>query len=217
MNKLKALLPVFLLILSSTSCKHEIRDLDGHQYTTIKIGKQVWMRENLNVSHFRNGDPIVEAKSDREWYILGMEGKPAWCAQGNNADNEGTYGKLYNWYAVNDPRGLAPEGFHVPSDDEWTQMINFLGGNVLAALKMRAGSSNGTVQPVKETGFNGLAGGYRTTGGKFEGEGSYGYWWSATEVNKDAAWIRLLNYLYCNVYFSAYNKTYGFSVRCVKN
>ena len=219
MNKLKSFIPVLLslLLISSISCKREIRDQDGNLYTTVKIGKQVWMRENLNVSHFSNGDPIAEAKSDKEWFMLGLQGRPAWCAQGNNPENERTYGKLYNWYAVNDPRRLAPDGYHVPSDDEWTQMINYLGGNVLAALKMRTNTGAGTVQPVKEAGFNGLAGGYRTTGGKFEGAGSYAYWWSATEVNKDAAWIRLLNYVYCNVYFSAYSKTNGFSVRCLKN
>ncbi len=219
MNKLRIFPPVLLLLLLfvSTSCKREIRDLDGNLYSTVKIGNQVWMKENLNVSHFSNGDPIAEAKSAGEWIMLGMQKKPAWCAQGNNPDNERTYGKLYNWYAVNDPRGLAPEGFHVPTDDEWTQLINYFGGSVMAALKMRANTGAGTNQAEKGTGFDALSAGYRTVPGKFEGVGSYAYWWSTTEITKDAAWVRFLDYLYCNIYFSANNKASGFSVRCIRN
>ncbi len=219
MNYIKPAVSILLLSLFvfNSACKREVRDQDGNLCETVKLGKQEWMKMNLNVSHFRNGDPIPEAKSNKEWIIMGIQGKPAWCIQDNNPENESTYGKLYNWYAVNDPRGLAPNGFHIPTDDEWTQLINYLGGNVLAALKMRTNPTGETVQSVKEVGFAGLAGGYRTDGGKFEGEGSYAYWWSSTELNKEAAWIRLLNYLYCNVYFSAYSKANGFSVRCVKD
>ena len=93
---------------------------------SVKIGNQEWMSENLNVDHFRNGDIIPEVKSKEDWEEAGKNGQPAWCYYENDPKNGEKYGKFYNWYAVNDPRGLAPEGWHIPSDGEWTEMINFL-------------------------------------------------------------------------------------------
>ena len=95
-------------------------------FKSVKIGNQEWMSDNLNVDHFRNGDIIPEVKSKDDWKEAGKNGQPAWCYYENDPKNGEKYGKFYNWYAVNDPRGLAPEGWHVPSDGEWTEMINFL-------------------------------------------------------------------------------------------
>lgn len=109
-------------------------------YKSVKIGTQTWMTENLNVSNFRNGDPIPEAKTNEEWESARKEGKPAWCYFENDPKNGAKYGKLYNWYAVNDSRGLAPEGWHVPSDEEWWVLNDYLGGSTLVGAKMKSTS-----------------------------------------------------------------------------
>ena len=107
---------------------------------TVTIGTQVWMTKNLDVATFRNGDPIPQAKTDEEWDKANEKEQPAWCYYDNLPRNGEKYGKLYNWYAVNDPRGLAPEGWHVPSDAEWTVLIDYLGGGDVAGTKMKSKS-----------------------------------------------------------------------------
>lgn len=109
-------------------------------YKTVTIGAQVWMKENLNVSTFRNGDPIPEAKTDEEWKAAGDAKQPAWCYYDNDPKNGAKYGKLYNWYAVNDSRGLAPEGWHVPTDVEWSVLIGYLGGEKDITKKIKSTS-----------------------------------------------------------------------------
>lgn len=210
--------PIWLLTLSAlllASCSAGVRDIEGNSYATVKIGSQQWTSGNLNSGHFRNGDAIQEAKTPEEWIKLGREGKPAWCSYQNDPGNALKYGRLYNWYAVNDPRGLAPEGWHIPSDEEWTAMTGILGGGVMAALKMRvtgmAGSGN------ENKGFSGLPGGARSVNGAFYGMGSYGYWWSSTESSATASWMRVLNYEVCDINNISYDKGTGLSVRCVRN
>ena len=109
-------------------------------YKSVTIGTQVWMKENLNVSRFRNGDPIPEAKTAEEWQAAGDAKQPAWCYYDNDPKNGAKYGKLYNWYAVNDSRGLAPEGWHVPTDEEWTVLIGYLGGEKDITKKIKSTS-----------------------------------------------------------------------------
>jgi uncharacterized protein (TIGR02145 family) len=108
-------------------------------YKFVKIGTQTWMTENLNVSTFRNGDLIPEAKSEEEWKRAGENNQPAWCYYDNDPKNGTKYGKLYNWYAVNDSRGLAPAGWHVPTDAEWTTLSDYLGNEPSKKMK----STNG--------------------------------------------------------------------------
>jgi uncharacterized protein (TIGR02145 family) len=110
------------------------------QAQTVTIGAQVWTTKNLNVAIFRNGDPIPEAKTNEEWEAAGENKQPVWCYYENNAANGTKYGKLYNWYAVNDYRGLAPAGFHVPTDEEWTVLSTFLGGEDVAGKKLKSSS-----------------------------------------------------------------------------
>ena len=110
------------------------------QIQTVTIGTQVWMTKNLDVSSFRNGDGIPQAKTDEEWEAAGDNKQPAWCYYENNAANGTKYGKLYNWYAVNDARGLAPAGYHIPTDEEWTVLSTFLGGEDVAGKKMKSTS-----------------------------------------------------------------------------
>ncbi|MBU3715077.1 MAG: hypothetical protein FGM46_09040 [Ferruginibacter sp.] len=188
------------------------------QAQTVTIGKQVWMSENLNVDKFRNGDVIPEAKTDEEWKKAGEEGKPAWCYYDNDPKNGAKYGKLYNWYAVNDPRGLAPKGWHIPSDDEWTILTNFLGGAKVAGDKMKSktdwkGGGNGT----NSSGFSGLPGGNRFSNGPFKNISYFGVWWSSTENNTGDVWTRLLNYKYGNVNRNNDIEAGGFSVRCLRD
>jgi uncharacterized protein (TIGR02145 family) len=107
---------------------------------TITIGTQVWMTKNLDVATFRNGDPIPQAKTNEEWTKAGENKQPAWCYYENDPANGAKYGKLYNWYAVNDSRGLAPVGYHIPSDAEWTKLTDFLGGIGVAGAEMKSKS-----------------------------------------------------------------------------
>lgn len=187
----------------------------------VTIGKQVWMTENLNVDKFRNGDPITEAKTETEWREAGENGKPAWCYYNNNPDNGDRYGKLYNWHAVNDPRGLAPEGWKIPTKDDWVRLIDFLGGAGVTQKKLKSteywsDSGNGS----NESGFNGLPGGdrYMSSPGT-DGMGIHGMWWSSTEKNeKDAIAFRLTNYKVDDLddLLWAGSKYRGYSVRCLK-
>ncbi|HMG16609.1 MAG TPA: fibrobacter succinogenes major paralogous domain-containing protein [Saprospiraceae bacterium] len=189
--------------------------------------------ENLDEFYFRNDDEILEAKSDAEWTKAGNEWKPAWCYYENDPENGKKYGKLYNWYAVNDPRGLAPEGWHIPSKVEWEVLIEILGDPKLVGKKLknsfgwnrdehRNNDGNGT----NESGFAGLPGGSRESNGEYikllaenfpRTIGDYGVWWTSTEAQEDKAW----NILLCNFYdgFSIHHNLMGcgYSVRCFKN
>jgi uncharacterized protein (TIGR02145 family) len=195
---------------------------DGKVYKTVVIGNQTWMAENLNVSTFRNGDPIPEAKSDEEWVKAGQEGKPVWCYYNNDNASGTKYGKWYNWYAVNDARGLAPKGWHVPSHIEWTTLTEYLGGKDIAGEKMK--SSNGwfTSKFVNgngnnTSGFSGLPGGFRTASGSFFNYDDFGYWWHSSQFDTYDAWFGLLSYLGAYIKLSKYSKVSGLSVRCIKD
>jgi uncharacterized protein (TIGR02145 family) len=191
----------------------------SNNFKTITIGKQVWMSENLNVEKFRNGDPIPEAKTDEEWKKAGENKQPAWCYYNNDPANGEKYGKLYNWYAVNDLRGLAPEGWHVPSDEEWTILLNYLGGEEVAGAKLK--SQTGWVEDGNGTNiscFLGFPGGYRVSTGKFFDVGYNASWWSSTEMDTEIAWYRTLFFYDDWVYrFDRGVKRDGYSVRCLKD
>ena len=186
--------------------------------TVVQIGNQQWMLENLGADYFRNGDAIPEAKTQEEWLLAGKNKQPAWCYFENDKANGQKYGKLYNWYAVNDARGLAPEGWHVPTDLEWKMLSNQLGGEDFAGEKMKSSSGwNNQGNDSNSTGFTGLPGGYRYGAGSFRYVGSLGYWWSASEGSETAAWVRILS-LYDSFLTRELNyKSYGFSVRCVRD
>jgi uncharacterized protein (TIGR02145 family) len=113
-------------------------------FKQVKIGSQIWMAQNLNVDRFRNGDPIPEAKTNEEWQKAIEDKQPAWCYYGYSVANGVKYGKLYNWFAVNDPRGLAPVGWHVPTNNEWSILINYLGGYKVAGTKLKSTSGYST-------------------------------------------------------------------------
>jgi len=164
--------------------------IPGTQFKTVKIGNQIWMVENLNVDRFRNGDPIPEAKTDVDWLKAGKNKQSAWCYYDNNPSNGVKYGKLYNWYAVNDPRGLAPQGWHIPGDDEWTKLTDILGGEEVSGNKLK--SFNGWKENGNGSdnfGFTALPGGYSDNNGTCLGIGYFGHWWSATERYAMYAWL----------------------------
>lgn len=151
------------------------------RFAAVSIGGQVWMAQNLNVDRFRNGDPIPEARTDSDWKFANHQKQPAWCYYNNDSTQGATYGRLYNWYAVADPRGLAPEGWHVPSDAEWTLLTDGLGGRKEALMKLK--SSTGWYRGgngIDAVGFAGLPGGFRGMSGEFDNVGEDGYWWSAS-------------------------------------
>jgi uncharacterized protein (TIGR02145 family) len=180
------------------------------------IGNQIWEIENLDVSFFRNGDAIPEAKTDVEWEKAGDSGKPVWCYYDNSEANGQKYGKLYNGHAIIDPRGLAPEGSKVPSDEDWGILIEYLGGE-LAGKKMKSTSGwNENGNGSNESGFDGLPGGYRYFDGAFYCAGKYGYWWSSRWINTNYAPRYDLNYDNGFVAKDYSKKQYGYSVRCIR-
>lgn len=192
-------------------------DIDGTVYKTVQIGDQIWIVENLNVCRFKNGDPIPEAKTKGEWLQAGAERKPVWCYYENNLENGKKFGKLYNWYAANDPRGLAPEGWTVPNNGEWARLISNLGGSDQAGSKMKSTTgwvSNGSGDNYSR--FTALPGGGRTFDGDFTNIGDAAIWWSSLEQSAISAWGYNLNSPNASVLQGSFNKTTGLSVRCLK-
>jgi uncharacterized protein (TIGR02145 family) len=216
MNYKKVLNGIILIAFSFIlyACIGVSKDQDGNTLKIMRIKDQIWMAGNLDVSHFRNGDEITEVQTPEEWVKLGYEGKPAWC---NIPDGDTTNksGKLYNWYAVNDPRGLAPKGWHVATDDEWEEMIGFLGGGVLAAMTLTDSLSNNKTDNTY--GFSGFPAGGRDLNGQFKGYGILSMWWTSTEATESNSWMRLLNHNQCNIYLVNTSKAFGLSVRCIKD
>lgn len=223
-----------ILSLLNSSCERSFAESNSNMYLEtdhrvnpydtssakakeIKIGEQVWMLENLNVTHFQNGEKIPQAQTNSEWQKASNDKQPAWCWYAEDAKNGKKYGKLYNWYAVNHPAGLAPETWRIASDDDWTALTNFLGGHIGAAvaLKSKMGwfkDGNGS----NSTGFTALPSGYRmSTGGFLELE-RITSWWTSTEENPDRAWERSVGYGNKDVYRSYGYKGAGYAVRCVK-
>jgi len=196
----------------------QVTDYDGKTYNTVTIGTQEWMAENLNVEHYRNGDIIPQIQDNEKWNHL-VTG--AWRYYDNDSKKGKKYGKLYNWYAVIDSRGLAPDGWHIPSDDEWTELNDYLGGGrgVEEKLKSNSGwyhNSNGT----NESGFGALPGGFCYGNGEFHEISKYCYFWSTLEYKDKeykSAWCRYLDDVNSTMLRNACYKDCGLSIRCIKN
>lgn len=202
---------IFLIVTLFVGCGK--KDHDCNKITSVKIGNQEWMAENLDVSTFRNGDAIPEEKSNAEWERAGWECRPAWCYYNNNPENGKKYGKLYNWYAVNDARGLAPDGWHIPTISELEELKAAVNsdGNTLKTIGRGTGSGAGT----NTSGFSALLSGGRSD--YFRSLGKFTSFWSSTESNSTRANYLFLSYGGSIIGFYYGYKLIGFSVRCVKD
>jgi len=195
-----------------------VKDVEGNEYRTGTIGKQVWMAENLRTTKYRNGDLIPTtpgSKSD-----IRNEVKPIYQWTFSNTEkNTETYGRLYTWYAVTDNRGVCPVGWHVPTDAEWTALVTFLGGEVIAYTRMKEVGNDHWLKydtGSNDAGFYALPGGLRTFNGTFEDMGISGNWWTATEYDQSCAWYRHMKGDQNNISRYLCLKRNGLSVRCVK-
>jgi uncharacterized protein (TIGR02145 family) len=209
--KTSFILLVLLLVISNAGAQGK--------GTTIKIGTQTWMKKNLDVTRYRNGDPIPQVTDSVLWTALTTG---AYCYfENDSATYAATYGKLYNWYAVNDPRGLAPAGWHVPSDVEWTTLTLFLGGDSVAGGKLKETGLIHWRTPNKQatntTGFTALPGGIRTNNGSFRTTGLYCQLWSSKGFGTTRAYFRSLNSISARINRDYCAKEFAFYVRCVKN
>lgn len=194
-----------------------VTDIDGNVYHTVTIGTQVWMVENLKTNHYRNGEPIQNITDASQWTNLTSG---AWCDNNNDPNYATTFGHFYNWYTVIDSRNIAPLGWHIPTDAEWTLLTNFLGGQVLAGGKMKATTlwDSPNTGATNESGFMGLPGNYRNYQGAFGVIGFRGSWWSSTpgSLGFDAL-DRDLRANSSNITITDLDKTTGVSVRCIKD
>jgi len=214
-----------IFILTDCSKKDDnipisITDIDGNVYTSVTIGTQVWMVENLKTTKYRNGDLIgTTAPATLE---ISQEATPKYqWAYDDDENNVVTYGRLYTWYAVTDTRNVCPVGWHVPSDAEWTTLTTYLGGESVAGGKLKeAGTSHwipSNEGATNSSGFTALPSGIRTTNGSFSSLGGYCAWWSSTEESTPSAYHRYIGYDINNVGSYGYYKHYGFSIRCLQD
>jgi uncharacterized protein (TIGR02145 family) len=187
------------------------------KYESVVICKQIWMTKNLDVDHYRNGDSIPEVKDYNEWANLSIG---AWCYYNNDSLMSSIYGKLYNWYAVNDPRGLAPKGWYIPSDLEFSELVKCLGGDTIAGGKLKEVGSlhwdNPNEGATNTSSFTALPGGIRNEVGGFYWKGYSCSLWSSTLFDKSHAYVYGL-FSTDDAIVRGYSiKLYGLSVRCIK-
>ena len=225
-----AIISILVLVMGIISCSNEeaktqnqmaLRPTVPLQNGEVRIGTQIWMTKNLNVSRYRNGDPIPQVANPTQWANLTSG---AWCYYNNDSGNGIVYGKLYNWYAVVDPRGLAPQGWHIPARDEWSSLFVFLGGDNIAGAELK---ELGTLRwntpnlgATNSSRFSGLPGGMRNGGGSFSWIGNNGFWWTtfgSTGSIQDVAWYSYLSYNYLDAVLYSGPKNNGLSVRCIRN
>lgn len=221
-------------ILESTTSTDDNTEI-MENYKSVQIGDQEWMLENLNVDKFRNGDVILECKTNKEWERAGKEGIPAWCYYENDPEYGKIYGKLYNWYAVNDPRCLAPLGWEIPSDEDWNILrseleipLDIHGGPNDAYFKSIKSSSGWAANEMEngngsnKSGFSALPGGGRfywkfddEKYHEFSGIRSTFYFWSSKEISTKKAYYFFFVFGDCE-FWDDYKKKYGLSVRCIR-
>lgn len=205
------------LQVSFTTKLSKIQDIDGNEYGTIQIGDQLWLASNLKTTKYRNGDPIVNMTDFTIWQTLTTG---AFIDYDNDPSNGVIYGHLYNWFAVNDSRKLAPVGWHVATDAEWEELVNYLGGANVAGGKLKETGDHHWFYPnfgaTNDSGFNALPGGFSNSRGW--NINVYGYWWSSTDYNATQAWYRYMHYDEEYIGRTVNNtKNMGLSVRCIKD
>ncbi|MCX6255325.1 MAG: fibronectin type III domain-containing protein [Bacteroidia bacterium] len=203
-------------------------DIDGNVYNIVTIGSQVWMNENLKTTKYNDGTAIPNEISAASW---AASNSGAYCDYSNTPANSTTYGRLYNWYAVdnnastklasNGGKNVCPTSWHVPTDAEWTTLTTYLGGESVAGGKLKETGNTHWYLPntsaTNETGFTALAGGSRGSSGGYGGLMNTGYWWSSTENTTAFAWLRAMYFDYSSVGSSVADKQIGLSVRCLRD
>ena len=195
-----------------------VADVDRNVYTSVTIGTQLWMVENLKTAKFKDGTDIPIVTDNAAWANLTT---PGCCWYNNDASYKTTFGALYNWYTVHDSRNLCPDGWHAPTHDEWTTLMTFLGGGSVAVGKLKEAGILHWISPntlaTNETGFTALPGGKRDfDGGSFSNLTATGSLWASTDSSTTYAYCRQMGY--DNFYWeSSAPKTQGFSVRCLKD
>jgi uncharacterized protein (TIGR02145 family) len=206
-----------------------VTDIDGNVYSTLIIGNQEWMQENLKTTHYKNGVAIPTGLSDAQWQATTSG---AYAIYNDSAINNTVYGKLYNWYAVADPNGLCPTGWHEPEDWEWNVLIKTIdpSADTTCSGCSQSQTAGGAMKEIglshwlgpnagatNSSGFTGLPGGVRASNGPYSAIGVYGFWWSATQGSTASAYCRSLMYGPSSVTRSNFSKNNGYSVRCVKD
>ncbi len=239
-NRVKGLtfILVTIFLAVGTSCKKKskddaivietgtVMDIDSNIYETVKIGDQWWMAENLNVTKFNDGTPIMEITTSENDSIWSKNTLPAYCLIDKR------YGRLYNWQAVSDQKNIAPKGWHIPTDEEWKQLEKHIGISETEVEKLAWRGSNlaGKLLPLNNVGwptvsavygtddygFSALPGGCRVFDGTTNSSSNSAFWWTATEKGTKA-YYRYIDYNNTNIYRQFTYKAYGFSIRCVKD
>jgi uncharacterized protein (TIGR02145 family) len=212
-----------VLVVSLTcACNNEdeniLTDIDGNEYSTVTIGDQVWMTENLRVINYSDGEAITPVTDAAEWAGLST---PAYCWYDNNESiYKNPYGAMYNWHAVNTGK-LCPTGWHVPTDDEWKSLAEYAGGDTIAGGKLKEADTAHWASPntgaTNEFDFNALPGGGHYYNGAYGWMGYYGTYWTSTEASPLAAWSYYMQYNSDALIRGNYDKKVGYSVRCLKD
>ena len=249
-------IPARNISLTAVFAEGSLMDVDRNVYQTVIIGNQKWMTENLRVTRYNNEDDILSGLIDEEWenttegafavYPHEGGGVSEDDVEGINSDEEmvAAYGKLYNWYAVDEPRGLCPEGWRVPSDDDWMHLVDYLAsqgfinhhaepygaGNALKSCHQVNSPLEGCKTPehprwnadfthhgFDEFGFSALPGGDRWADGRFTFIGGFGSWWSSSEQSSEDAWLRFISRNNGRMTTSYGSKNGGHSVRCIRD
>jgi len=212
-----------IVFYSSGIPGNTVTDFDGNVYNIVQIGNQEWFGQNLKVTHFNDGSEIAIETGNDSWSNLST---PAYCWYNNDLANKNPYGALYNWFTLNEAgnggKNVCPEGWHVPSDDEWETLVTYLGGQYGAGGKLKETGTAHWNSPntgaTNESGFTALPGGYRAgTDGAFVAMNEKAYWWSDTENYSSSGWYRNINNNSAQVYRHHLGKDFGYSVRCLKD
>ncbi len=195
-----------------------LTDYDGNVYKTVKIGSQVWMAENLRTTKFNHGSPIPQVSDNLSW---SAHNEAAWCWYDNNMSHESTYGKLYNWYVVNDSTRICPTGWRLPTNDDLDILVELLGGEDEAGGPLKSTGFSLWNEPntgaTNVSRFSGHPGGVRYANGSFVLKNQFGFWWTSDEATTSDARFYSLVWNDTNVNRNAFDKNYGQSIRCIKN
>jgi uncharacterized protein (TIGR02145 family) len=218
--RISGLILLILIVFFIHSCKKDsdiaITDSDGNVYSSIKIGTQEWLTENLKTTKYRNGDLIGTTSPSTKDITSENTPKYQWAYNGDES-NVAVYGSLYTWYVATDSRKICPAGWHVPNNAEWLTLTNYLGGTFTAGGKLKESGTahwqSPNVGATNESGFTALPGGSRI----YEGIGTLGFWWSATESDAAKGCDIELDYDYPTLFNFVDTKKAGFSVRCIKD